>query len=460
MKIPNIFKERDPTKGNLAKTSLLYSFPLWINTAFWTIVHSLNLFWVSRLGEEAIAAVGIGGAAFMVLMTVAQGIGVATYSLVGSFNREDKEGLEKLVKQILSIIWITSISLVILSYFSAPILLKLLGAEPEVLSLAVIYFRICSLGGIVSLSFWPLIKMVRSARDMFRPMLFMALVLVLQGVFDYALILGNLGFPKMGVEGAALSSAASAAIGAIVVIWMLAKGSMFIKIDFKKWREFKITSKTLKEIIRISGFDTIEGLVRTVVIMVTIGIVASFGTMALAAFTIGQRFFKYSSQFGFDVGETAAIVLSNNLGTGNSKRAEKSAWVSSTINALIMGTIGLLFFIFADKIVGLFSQNPEVVAIGVAYLKTTTICGLGYAFLAVGVALRRAFAGAGDTLTPLCIYLMMAGIQIGLAIVLPKYFGLGINGVWIAMLAATIFYGSALAIVFKLGRWKKPLTKS
>lgn len=453
MKIPNIFKERDPTKGSLVKTSILMTFPLWINTVFWMAINLLNLFWVSRLDEESIAAVAIGGGAFTILMTVVQGIGTATYNLVGSFNREDKKGLDRLVKQILSITWIVSLLLAVFGYFSAPALLKLLGAESEVLSLAVAYFRICSLGGLISLSFWPLLKMVRSTRDMFRPMLFMALVLALQGIFDYLLILGNLGFPRLGVAGAAWSSTISAVIGAIALILMLAKGSMFIKVDFRKWKDFRITFKTLKEVLRISGFDTIEGLIRSVVVMAMFGIVVSFGVMALAAFAIGQRFFKYSSQFGSDVGETAAIVLSNNL--GNSKRAEKSGWINSIVNAIVMGIIGLVFFLFAEKIVSLFSQNPEVLAAGSSYLKITTIAGLGYAFFAVGTALRRAFAGAGDTLTPLWIYMATIAIQIGSAIVLPKYFGLGINGVWLAILAGMIFYGSALAILFKLGRWKK-----
>lgn len=454
MKIPRIFQERDPTKGCLIKNSLFITIPLWINTIFWLSVNLLNLFWVSRLGEESIAIVGIGGAAFAILMAVIQGIGTAAYSLVGSFNREDKEGLDKLVKQMLSIIWIASLALAIFGFFSAPILLKLLGAEPEVVSSAVAYFRICSLGGIISFSFWPLLKIIRSSRDMFRPMLFMAFVLAVQAILDYLLIFGVCGLPKLGVMGAAWSATISAALGAVLALWMIAKGNMFIKINFRDWRDFKITLKTLKDVFHISCFDTVEGLTRMVIAMVMFGIIASFGILSLAAFTIGQRFFKYSSQFGFDVGETTAIVLSNNLGVRDFKRAKASGWINAAINAFLMGICGLAFFLFAERIIGFFSQSPEVIAIGSVYLKITGFAGLGYVFFAVGTALRRAFAGAGDTRTPLAVYLAMAAIQIGLSFLLPRYFGLGINGVWFAMLASTIFYGSALAILFKIRRWK------
>lgn len=451
MKIPRIFQERNPTQGSLVKTSISMTFPLWINTVFWMIINLLNLFWISQLGEGAIAAVAIGSAAFMILMMPIQGIGTAIYNLIGSFDRQNREGLTGLVKQIMMLVWIVSLLLAIFGYFGAPILLQLLGAEPKVISLSVIYLRICALGGIVSFSFWPILKVIRSTRDMFRPMIFMALVLALQGILDYLFILGNFGFPRMEVAGAALSSVISAAIGTLVGIWALAKGNLFIRIDFKHWQEFKIKTKTLKEVVNLAGFDTTEGLIRTIASMVMMAIVASFGTLALAAFAIGQRFFRYASQFGMDIGETTAIVLSNNL--GDKKRAEKSGWINCLINAVVMGVIGLALFIFADWIIGLFSQNPEVLATGAAYLRITTFLGLGYVFFASGTALRRAFAGAGNTLTPLVVYIAMAVIQIVLSLTLPK-FGLGINGVWIAILAAAVFYGLALAVLFKIGRWK------
>ena len=453
MKIPDIFRERDPTQGSLAKTSIFMTIPLWLNTILWMIINSLNLFWVSGLGEAAIVAVAIGSTAFTILMVPTQGIGIATYNLIGGFNRDDRAGLDKLVKQVLAITWLASFALAIFGYFVGPVLLRLLGAESEVLSSAAAYLRISSLGGLISFSFWPLLKMVRSTRDMFRPMLFMGLVLALDGVFDYLFILGNLGFPKLGVTGAALSSVFSAVIGAALVIWMLARGKMFLKINFRDWRGFKLTFKTLRDVFWISGFDTLEGLIRTAVVMINFGIVAFFGTVALAAFSIGQRFFKYASQFCSDIGETTAIVFSNNL--RDLKRAEKSSWVNSIISAVILGVIGLVFFIFAGRIVGLFTKNPEVLAAGAAYLKITTLAGIGYVFFAVGSILRKAFVGAGDTLTPLLVFLAMIALQTGLAIALPKYFGLGINGVWLALLAGMIFYGSALFVLFKIRFRKK-----
>ena len=449
MKIPKIFQERDPTRGSLVKTSLSYCYYLWLNTGFWIGANLLNLYWISKLGEEAIAAVGISGAAFAILMSITQGIGVATFNLVGSFDRKNQDELRKLVKQILSILFIASALLAISSYFLAPTFLRLLGDETNVLDLAISYFRICSLGGIASLCFWPLSKMIRSATDMFRAMLFVALVLAVQAVLDYLLILGNLGFPRMELMGAALSFIISDAMGLLAVVYMLAKGSMFVKIDFRKWSEFKVTTKVLKDIFRISTFDTIENLIRAFVIMIMFGIAASFGTMALAAFAIGQRFFKYSSQFAADVGETTAIVLANNRGAGDLKRAQKSGWVNSVIAVVLLVVIGVASFVLAEGIVRLFSQEEETLAAGAAYFKITTLAGIGYLFFAIGAVLRRAFGGAGDTLTPLWVYSAMAAIQIGLSAVLPMFLGLGINGVWIAILVGEIFYGSTLAIMFK-----------
>jgi len=455
MKIREIFRERDPTQGNIIKNTLGMTNPLWINTGFWIIVHLLNLYFVSRLGIEAIATVAIGGTAFMLLMAPIQGIVTATYGMIGSFNRQDPVGLDRLVKQILSTTWIVSIIIALCGYFLAPVLLGLLRVEPEVISLSVTYLRICAIGGIISFSLWPINGMIRSTRDMFRPMLIMGLVLGLQLFFDYSLILGNFGFPKMGVAGAAISLALSAGIGAGVGFWMLIKGRLFIKINLKNWQDFKIKFKTLKEIFKIAGFDTFEGIGRTIIQMVILGIVAFFGTPALAAFSIGQRLFKYALMPGMDLGTTTAITVSNNLKTGSIKRAERSSWMVSGLNVLIMGIVGLVLFIFANQIIGIFSQAPEVLTVGVNYLRITIF---GYIFFAAGIILRRAFAGAKDTKTPMIVYFGMAGLQIGLALVLSKFFGFGINGVWIAILAGMIFYGSAMAGLFKKGYWKPKKT--
>ncbi|MBI2450243.1 MAG: MATE family efflux transporter [Candidatus Nealsonbacteria bacterium] len=454
MNIPNIFRERDPTQGSIFKNALSMTATLWIVTGLGIVVNLLNLFWLSKIGERAIAAVAIGEISLMVMMVPIVGIITATVGLVGSFNRADQPGLDRLVKQILAFTFFTSVLLAIFGYFFAPILIRFFGAESEVSSLAVSYLRINLIGGVISFLFWPIGDMIRSTRDMLRPAVFTGLIFVLRSVFDSLLISGNLGFPEMGVVGAGLSLAGATTIGALIGFFMLASGRLFIKIDLRKWRDFKIKFKTIKEIIAIAGFDTLEGLTRTIAGMAMLAIVASFGTQVLTASSIGQRFLGYASMLGVDFGKTTAITVSNNLGVGDIRRAEKSGWIISGINVGILGILGLIFFIFAGQIIGIFSKDREILTIGITYFRITTLCGLGYVFFAAGQILQRAFAGAKDTKTPMLIYWIAIVLQLGLAFLLPKYWGLGINGVWIAILIGMIFYGLSLIVLFKIGYWK------
>lgn len=454
MKISRFFKERDPTRGSIFKTSIIWTSYLWPNTIFWILAHALNLFWLSRISIEAIAAVAIGSAALMVLMTPIRGIVTATYKIVGGFDRENPVGLEKRVKQILSITWLISIVLAAIGYYLGPFLLQILGAESATTSSAIVYLRIQAVGGIIAFSFWPINEMMRATRNMAYPMILMTIVLAFQGLFDYVFILGNFGFPQMGVVGASLSRALSGAMGAGIGFWWLCRRKSLIKLNLRNWQDFKVKPGFLKEVLRIAGFDTIQGFCRQATQMIMLAIIVPFGTLALGAYEIGRRFFRYCSMFGMDLGKTTAIGVSNNLGAREIKRAEKWGWINIGIATAAMGLAGFLLFIFASQVVEIFSQNSEVIKIGVSYFKITTLAGLGYIFFAGGIILQRVFGGAGDTRTPMVVYFLMIVLQIGLALVLPKFFGLGINGVWIALVAGMIFYGLVLAILFKIGCWK------
>lgn len=454
MKISEIFKKRDSTQGSIIKNILAMTWPLWFNSLAYIVFYGVNIYWVSKLGAQSLAAVVTGGTAFMLMMMPIQGIVTAIYGMVGSLvGQKDQAGLEKLVKEILSITLILSLTIAALGYFFAPILLKLIGAESEVLSLATDYLRIQALGGIITFYVWVINGMLRSAGDMMRPWVIIFVMIVLNGIFDWFFILGNLGFPKWGVAGCALASVLSAGIGAGIGFWILAKGNSPIKINFRKWRDFKIRLKTVKEILGIAGFDALEMSGKVVFDLILLRFIAFWGIAALAAYSIGHRLLRMSSMVGMDLATTTSITMSQNLGAGNIKRAEKSSWICVGFNALIMGIAALIFFVFTAQLMGFYSQDLAVINIGINYLKITA---LGYIFFAAAIILRRAFGGAKNTRTPmLTSFLTLGLIQLLLAWGLPKFFNLGISGIWLAILVGMVTNGLILVILFKKGFWKK-----
>ena len=448
-----MFTRRELTSGSIPQNILLTSLPLWIGSLFYSIFWGLDIYWVSRLGSEAIAAVAIGGVGFMLFWTAAIGMSNATIAMVGNLvGGRDIEGANRLGKELLTIIVLISLAVAIIGYVIAPQLLKLLGASPNVWGLATGYLRICMLGAIATFPFYVINAMLRGAGDMRIPMFIVCGQLIINAILDPLLILG-IGFPKMGVNGAALALVISGAIGTAVGLWVLAKGKSSIKVDFvKDVKSYLPRLATIREVMNLAGFNSIEMLGINIISMVMMGLVAIWGTYALAAYGIGLRLLRIVSLFGFDLAMTSEIIMSNNLGAKEIRRAEVSSWIACGFNVIIMGACGIILFCLACPIIGIFDKTPDVVRIGTEYLRITTP---GWLFLATWTVLRRAFIGAKDVLSPLFISLLtLGGLQVTLAFYLPKVTGLGVTGIWWAILGATIIQGLASASLFRAGRWK------
>ncbi len=413
----------------------------------------MDIYWISRLGSEAIAAVAIGGVGFMLFWMVTAGMANAAIAIVGNLvGGKDIEGANRLARELLTITFLLSLALAIIGYLVAPGLLKLLGASPEVWGLAVPYLKILIIGGIASSPIYIINAMLRGAGDMRLPMFIVCGELIINAILDPLLILG-IGFPKLGVSGAAAAHVISGAMGTAVGLWVLATGKSVIKVQLvKRVKSYLPRLATVREVIRLVGPNTIEMLGVSIVGLVMVGFVAMWGTYALAGYGIGIRLLMMVTILGFDLAITSSIIMSNNLGAKKVRRAEVSSWIASAFNVLIMGVSGIILFCLASQIIGIFDKTAEVVRIGTEYLRITTP---GWLFLAVWIVLRRSFIGAKDVQTPLFISLItLAGLQVPLAFYLPQVAGLGVAGIWWAILVATVIQGLTSASLFRAGRWK------
>lgn len=413
----------------------------------------MDIYWISRLGSEAIAAVAIGGAGLMLFWMVTFGMANATIAMVGNLvGGKDIEGANRLAKEILTMTFLVSLALAIVGYVVAPGLLKLLGASPDVWGLATGYLRIYMVGAIAIFPIYVINAMLRGGGDMRLPMFIVCGGLILNAILDPLLILG-IGFPKMGVNGAAIASVISGAMGTAVGLWVLVKGKSVIKVQFIKGvKSYLPRLATVREVISLAGLNTIEMLSMSIIGLVMMGFVAIWGTYALAAYGIGIRLLMMVSILGFDLAITSSIIMSNNLGAKKVRRAEVSSWIASGFNVAIMGVSGIILFCLASQIIGIFDKTAEVVTIGTEYLRITTPSWL---FLAAWIVLRRSFIGAKDVQTPLFISLItLAGLQVPLAFYLPQVAGLGVAGIWWAILVAIVIQGLTSASLFRAGRWK------
>jgi len=324
-----------------------------------------------------------------------------------------------------------------------------LGAGKDVLETGTGYLKILLLGGITMFVLFVGNAILQGAGDTVTPMKLMVLANVINIILDPVFIFG-IGVPRMDTSGAAVATVISQAVSAVCVLWMLSNGRARVHVSLKKWQ---FSLEHIKGIIKIGFPSSMQIFFRSIMMIILISIVAGFGTCAVAAYGIGMRLQMVILMPAFALGGAAATLVGQNLGAGLPLRARKGAWVATIFDMIIMAFIAVVFFSFANQIIGIFNKNCEVIRLGAQYIRITTPF---YIFIAFGIVLNRALGGAGDTLVPMIITLLsLWGFQIPMALFLAKSTPLGVTGIWWATGLTSLLNGMLILAWFETGRWKK-----
>ena len=267
---------------------------------------------------------------------------------------------------------------------------------------------------------------------------------------DPFLIYGLGPFPKLGVAGAAIASVLSQSVAAVIVVRAMFHERAQLRVTWHDWRpNLKLSWRILKIGLPGSG----QLLTRSVMGVVLMIVVAKCGTAAVAAYGTGLRFHMIVLMPAFALGGAAATLVGQNLGAGKPERARAAAWLATGLDLLFMLVAIFIMMTFAGPLMRMFNGDPEVVQIGVSYLR---IVSPFYVFAALGIVLGRGLNGAGDTLAPMvATILALWGLQVPLAIWFSKIFAVPTDGIWWAIGAAGIAHGLLITAWFELGRWKK-----
>ena len=218
-------------------------------------------------------------------------------------------------------------------------------------------------------------------------------------------------------------------------------------------RRLRVDLQLMWHIFRIALPSTIQMTLRSFSRATLLGVVAVYGTFAVAAYGVAARVFMTAFVRGFGLGNAAATLVGQNLGADKPRRAERSAWIIAGYNVIFMAVCALMIILFAETIISIFDTTPEVVALGAQALR---IFSIGYIFSAAGSVIARAFAGAGNTVPAMVINLLtLWGIQIPLAWLLSQALGWGTTGLWVGISAANVANGFIYAAWFRRGRWKQ-----
>jgi putative MATE family efflux protein len=268
-------------------------------------------------------------------------------------------------------------------------------------------------------------------------------------VLDPCLIFGLGPFPELGVAGAAVATTTGRGIGVLVQLYLLRRGNDRVVI---RREHVRLDPPVMMSMVRISGSAVFQSLVAMTSWVGLVRIIASFGSDAVAGNTISFRIVIFALLPAWGLSNAAATLVGQNLGAQKPDRAEASVWRACWYNLMTLGTVGVLFVVFADAIVGAFTNDPLVRPIAAQGLR---IVGLGFPFYAYGFVLTQSFNGAGDTWTPTIINVFCLWLgEIPIAYVLARPWGLGPSGVFWAVPIAFSAMTVTSAVVFRRGRWK------
>jgi putative MATE family efflux protein len=443
-------KEYNYTSIELKRSIILLAIPMVLEMVMESVFAVVDVFFVSRLGADAVATVGITESMITIMFAVALGLAMGTTAMVA--RRIGEGDREAACVAAMQAIWIgiaVTLLVGVVGLVFAEDFLRWMGASPDILLSGVGYTRILLTGSGTVLMLFLINAIFRGAGNAAIAMRVLWIANLINLVLDPCLIFGLGPFPEMGVAGAALATTIGRGVGVALQVWALTQGDGRISLAA---RHLVLRWDIIARLLRVSSTGMLQYFIATASWVGMVRIIAMFGSPALAGYTIAIRVVIFTILPSWGLSNAAATLVGQNLGAGSPDRAEKSVWLSGFYNMLFLGLVSIAFIFLPEPIIRIFTQDPDVIRVGTGCLRTIAY---GYMAYAYGMVVVQAFNGAGDTLTPTLINLFCFWmLQIPLAYSLAVNFRFQYSGVFSAILIAETVMALVAIYLFRRGKWK------
>jgi len=442
--------EQDFTQGKLSRAILLLSIPAVLEMVMESIFVIADIYFVSKLGANAVATVGITESMITIIYAIAIGLGTATTSMVSRRIGEKNPDAASLVafQAILTGI-IVSIIIGLPGALFAKKFLGLMGASKPIIDNMSGYTRIMLGGNIVIMMLFIINAIFRSAGDAAVAMKVLWIGNIINIVLDPCLIFGLGPFPRLGVTGAAIATNIGRGTAVLVQFYLLFYGKKRIRLSIN---HLAINFRIMVKLLKLSFGSIGQNLISTSSWIALVRILSVFGSEVVAGYTIAIRIIGFTLLPSWGISNAASTLVGQNLGAKKPDRAEKAVWVTGWMNMILLGIIGLILVLFPETFIHLFINNENVIKSGVLGLR---IISIGFIAYGLGMVLVNSFNGAGDTSTPLKINILAFWfIEIPLAWLLAIKEGFNEEGVFISIVVAESLMTIIAWIVFRRGKWK------
>ncbi|WP_276131720.1 MATE family efflux transporter [Polluticoccus soli] len=443
-------QEKEFTTGSIDKAIFMLSVPMILEMLMESLFAVVDVFFVGKLGVEAVATVGLTESMLTIIYSIGIGLSMGATALVARRTGEkNMNAASHAAMQAIYVVLVIALLISILGIFFAKDLLLLMGAAPEMVAKNYRYTQILLGSNFVIMLLFMINGIFRGAGDASIAMRSLWLANILNIILCPTLINGFGPIPALGLTGAALATTIGRGTGVLYQVYHLYIGKGIIKV---KPQHLKLDPPIMGNLLKIASGGTAQFLIASASWIFLIRILSHFGSNALAGYTIAIRVIVFAILPAWGMANAAATLVGQNLGAQQPERAERSVWRTAYFNMLFLAGVTVLFFFLAEPIVRIFNNNEEVVSNGTLCLRI--VC-LGYIFYAYGMVISQSFNGAGDTRTPTILNVFGFWMfQIPLAYVLAIVMKLGPVGVFSAISIAESAIAIAAILIFRQGKWK------
>ncbi len=443
--------KKNLTEGSILKSLLLLSVPIIFANILQTAYQLTDTFWVGRLGAEAVAAVSISFPVIFLAISFGGGITMAGAILIAQYKGEDNQkAIDHIAAQTLLMVVFISAVLAIAGYILSPSILNLIGVESEVFSSAVSYMRVSFIGIIFMFTYMVFQSLMRGVGDVKTPMYIVLATVLLNLILDPLFIFGFAFIPAYGVTGAAVSSIGTQCLAAIIGVFILLKGKHLVHLHLN---DLKPNISLIKKMLRLGLPASIEQSVRALGMVIVIFLVATFGTVTLAAYGIGSRILSFIIIPALGLSIATSTLVGQNIGAGKMERAEMTAKLGALIGFFVLTAVGIITFLFAEQISTIFIPGElEAIKSSALFIK---IMAPTFGFIGIQMAINGVFRGSGNTMTSMILSIVSLWIlRLPLIYIFSNYTSLAEIGIWLAFPLANIVAAIVAIIWFYKGDWR------
>ena len=441
---------RDFTQERIGRAITLLAIPMVLEASMESLFAIVDMFWVARLGSDAVATVGLTESVLTLLFAVAMGLSTATAAMVARrIGEKNPDGAADTAMQGILLGFAFAGFIGLAGAWFAPDVLRLMGASDSIVHTGAGYTRVIYGSSAAVMLLFLINGVFRGAGDAALAMRVLWIANLINIVLNPLLIFGLGPFPRLGVMGSGIGTAIGRSTGVAIQLWALTRGKSRVMVHL---RHIRLHAEVMLTLIKISAGGIFQYFIGMASWIGMVRMAATFGSVAVAGYTLAIRIVIFAILPSWGMANAAATLVGQNLGAGKPDRAEQSVWRAGFYNMIFLGLVALTFVVFARPIVMIFTGDAAVVAVAETALR---LISYGYVFYAWAMVMVSSFNGAGDTYTPTLLNVACYWfLRIPLAWFLAFKTSLGPNGIFLSIPIADSVLAIVAVIAFRTGKWK------